>query len=637
MSNLVGIPWSAKPKLSVFKSYYFDTIMTICVLFLGLGIAQISRIAVAPTYGPSRRALALQSEINESIHTPGISNVSISPGDYYFGNASLVIEGATNFTLHARAGPGTVQLWFSIGAGLLVNQSSDVVLDGLSLDYDPPAHYQGTIVKIIDSNNSDIIQAIVKTDQGFLDPVTFDATYRMGMPGVLSGPAALVWNSSDPGFGAFASVSWPPTVTARTEYIFDLSRSRLCGSPQSVMTDGTSCLVRGAEPQPQDKITAHIRKGYTLHILNSTRVHSRHCSIHGAPGFAITEYDGYGGHSYFNVSVGRRQPLPDEGRHPTDAVCGTSNPTGGRLCFGLIASNNDALHSSGCKYGPSFTQGVLSYCLDDWVNIHSRAQVVFNRTDARHIIIIDPRLTSAASAPDDFPYGNVETLTNAREGDAISFFLSGNLSLLGSARVHSLDRLSWDRDAALVDSTQKLLDTTFAASCGLDAGTHCRPYGCEPRVWRVTFNSDIPAWGAAESATGVVATLDSWGASRGVIRDSHLHHGRFGIRWKSSDGVMSGNRVSARYIEISPLEYYMEGPFRLNNITVARNAFPECSAPAPLFPKTTCTNDSLPLGYWTRWTKYGGGTGGVCKAAAVGASHLVTGACTDVNIAHNKG
>ena len=610
--------------------------MMIFVLCLGLSIAQTSRTVVPISYGPSRKALELQSEIIKSIRTPGVSNVSISPGDYYFGNASLVIEGAANFTLHARAGPGTVQLWFSIGAGVLVNQSSDVVLDGLSFDYDPPAHYQGTIVKVIDGHNSDIIQTIVKTDRGFLDPVTFDAAYRMGMPGVLSGPAALVWNSSDPGFGAFASTSWPPTITKDTEYVFNISRSQLCQSPQSVMTDGSSCLVRGAEPQVQDKITAHIRKGYTLHILNSTRVQSRHCSIHGAPGFAITEYDGYGGHSYFNVSVGRRRSQGED-RHHTDAICGSSNPTGGRSCFGLIASNNDALHSSGCKYGPTFTQGVLSYCLDDWVNIHSRAQVVFNKTDARHLTIIDPRLSSAASAPDDFPYGNVETLTNAREGDTMSFYLSGNLSSLGSARIRSLTRVSWDEDAALVDATQKLLDTTFMASCGLDAGVHCRPYGCDPRVWRVTFDSDTPSWGKGESARGVVATLDSWGASRGVIRDSHLHHGRFGVRWKSSDGLMSGNRVSARYIEISPLEYYMEGPFSLSNITVTMNSFPECSAPEPLFPKTTCTNDSLPLGYWTRWTKYGGGTGGVCKAAALGASHLVADACTDILIDHNKG
>merc|ERR1719201_435926 len=193
-------------------------------------------------------------------------------------------------------------------------------------------------------------------------------------------PAALVWNSSDPGFGAFASASWPPVATNSKQYIFNLSRASLCRNPQFVTTDGTSCLVGGGPmtPQPQDKITAHIRVGFTLHMLNSTRVHTRHSSIHGAPGFAISEYDGYGRHSYFNVSVGRRRNPLGKAGHDPHAICGQSNPTGGRLCFGLIASNNDALHSSGCRHGPSFEQGELSYCLDDWVNIHSRAQIVLD-------------------------------------------------------------------------------------------------------------------------------------------------------------------------------------------------------------------------------------------------------------------
>ena len=613
------------------------------MLCLGLviGTFPMAPKAVTATYGPSLQAVKLQDDITKAIRMPGVSAVSIPPGDYFFGNNSLIIQGAKNFTLRARAGQGTVQLWFSIGSGVLVNQSSDVVLDGLSFDYDPPAHYQGTIIKVADGSDSSVIQAIVETDRGFLDPLTFDAAYRMGMPGVQSGPDALVWNSSDPDFGAFASASWPPTARPGTnQFVFNVSRAALCSSPQSVMTDGTSCLAGGfggGQLQPQDKITAHIRVGFTLHILNSARVHSRHCSIHGAPAFAITEYDGYGRHSYFNVSVGRRRNRRGNGSYDTDALCGISNPTGGRLCFGLIASNNDSLHSSGCKYGPSFIQGELSYCLDDWVNIHSRTQVVFERTDARHLIMIDPRLRSAASVADNFPYGNVETLTNAQPHDDISFYLSGNLTHLGSARVQSIRRASWDHDASLIASAQHLLDTHYSATCGLDAGVLCRPFGCEPRVWHITFASDIPLWGAAASDRGVVATLDSWSASGAVVRDSHLHHGRFGIRWKSSDATIVGSRISARYMEISPLEYYMEGPFRLTNITVATNTFPECEDLDSLFPKTTCTSDThLPLGYWTRWTRWGGGTGGVCKSAAVGASHLVSEACTQINITHNK-
>ena len=351
-------------------------------------------------------------------------------------------------------------------------------------------------------------------------------------------------------------------------------------------------------------------------MLNSSRVRTQHCAIHGAPGFAITEYDGRGGHSYYNVSVGRRRGAN------RDAMCGLSNPTGGRLCLGLVASNNDALHSAGCRRGPSFVAGELSYCLDDFVNIHSRAQVVLERLDARHLVMIDPRLNFGTSVRDDFPFGNAETLTNAQVGDPVSFFVSGNLTSRGGAKVRSTERATWEHDAALIHQAQHLLDTRFNATCGLDAGPHCRAFGCLPRVWRVRFDSDVPAWSEAAGARGVVASLDSWAASGAVVQDSHLHHGRYGVRWKSSDGSITGNRISARYMEISPLEYYMEGPFRLSNVTVANNAFAACAAPVDgSIAGTVCANGThLPLGYWSPWVQYGGGTGGICVAAAVGAS-----------------
>ena len=143
--------------------------------------------AVVGPHAPSPSAVALQKEIDESI---GRGSVSVAAGDYYFGDASLVIHNARNFTLRAESGPGTVQFWFAIGAGLLVNQSIDVVLDGLSIDYDPPAHYQGTIVQVNTSDDGDVVFARVKTDPGFLDPPAFNEAYKTGMPGVQSGPAA---------------------------------------------------------------------------------------------------------------------------------------------------------------------------------------------------------------------------------------------------------------------------------------------------------------------------------------------------------------------------------------------------------------------------------------------------------------
>lgn len=229
----------------------------------------------------------------------------------------------------------------------------------------------------------------------------------------------------------------------------------------------------------------------------------------------------------------------------------------------------------------------------------------------------------------------METLTNARPSDAISFYASGNLSSLGTARVQSTRRATWEHDAALVQRAQRLLDERYARTAGLDAGVHCRKYGCAPRVWHVRFASDMPAWDAGGGA--VVANLDSWRASGAAVTDSHLHHGRFGVRWKSGDAAITRNRISARYMEISPLQYYMEGPFRLANISVTDNVFAACAARPALYAATQCANAThLPLGYWRKWVAYGGGCGGVCKAASVGASQLDPEACEGVAIEHNR-
>jgi hypothetical protein len=164
------------------------------------------------------------------------------------------------------------------------------------------------------------------------------------------------------------------------------------------------------------------------------------------------------------------------------------------------------------------------------------------------------------------------------------------------------------------------------------------PRLCLPRKLRVEApGQDLPPWKEANASGGIVASLDSWSAAGAAIRGSHLHHGRFGVRWKSSDGEITGNRISARYMEISPLEYFMEGPLRLVNITVADNTFTACAAAPTWFAKTVCdVHTRLPLGYWRKWVRWGGGTGGVCQAAAVGASQLDAEACRHISVVRNN-
>ena len=68
---------------------------------------------------------------------------------------------------------------------------------------------------------------------------------------------------------------------------------------------------------------------------------------------AITEFDGLGGHLYDNVRVVRREisnsSTDGSAAARADALCAG----GTRACFGVIASNADAFHSSGVKVGRS--------------------------------------------------------------------------------------------------------------------------------------------------------------------------------------------------------------------------------------------------------------------------------------------
>ncbi len=593
-------------------------------------------------FGPSPSAVSLQIEINKSINAR-LATFTVPAGDYYFGNTSLILYRANNFTLQGEGNAGSVFFWFCIGSGILVQESSNLTLNGFSVDYDPPAHYQATILRV-KTLTDNTIQVIATTDPGFLSPFEFGGKYAMGRPGVESGPEnnpVLLWNSTDPWFGAYAYASWPPAKYHDLGYVFNVSAASYCTDINAVMTDSNSCrdgIVR--QPQINDKLTAHIRKGFTILLLNSTRVETRNCAIHGAPGFAISEYDGEGAHLYSNVSVRRRISVNKMQQHsyPYDlnSTCGLSNPTGGRLCFGLISSNNDGLHSSGCKYGPKFIGGEISYCLDDWINIHSRAQVFFEKTGEREMVILDPRLKVGSLVRDDFPYGNVETMTNAKYNDQMSFYISGNLSLIGKYTIASIRRASWSDDLKMLQRAQNLLDTCYNKTAGLDVGMFCRSFGCKPRAWYVTFHETDSTFVTTHKNAGIVASLDSWRASGGEVRNSKLHHGRFGIRWKSSNGVIDNNNISARYVEISPLEYYMEGPFTLKNISVVKNRFSECSRVDTLYPRTLCANrTNLPIGYWCNWVEWGGGCGGTCKAASLGTKHLNSKACMNFTIRDN--
>ena len=178
---------------------------------------------------------------------------------------------------------------------------------------------------------ANMVKRLVRTDAGFPEPHTYVSDHS---------------TANDPSDNYLnAPAIWPKEIG------FGCNRTLGCpGHGAGVLLPPDPSLPRGVHAfsllgsaQPGDKITISMRKGITWHIQNSTRVRTSNVSIHSASLFGLSEFDGGGGHRYENVWLGRRRGVN------TTQRCGRAP---GRLCFGILASNADAFHSSGCKVGP---------------------------------------------------------------------------------------------------------------------------------------------------------------------------------------------------------------------------------------------------------------------------------------------
>lgn len=96
------------------------------------GIGPNLMLKAAKRFQPSAAALAVQAEVDRAA-SGGV--VKLPAGDLYFGAASLRIQSASNVTIAPAGAIGSSRLWFTIGAGVVVNESVGVVLEGLDIDY----------------------------------------------------------------------------------------------------------------------------------------------------------------------------------------------------------------------------------------------------------------------------------------------------------------------------------------------------------------------------------------------------------------------------------------------------------------------------------------------------------------------
>ena len=261
----------------------------------------------------------------------------------------------------------------------------------------------------------------------------------------------------------------------------------------------------------------------------------------------FTEFDGPGGHVYRNVRLVRRAPSAD-----------AAGPVP------LVACNADCFHSSGVQRGPQLLDSELSFCIDDYVNVHSRVQMVQARLSNRSLIVADPRLARDYGLRDDFPYGTVETLTNARPGGALDFYAVSTLVPLGRIPIAALTRITDPQHLAAIN--------TSINAHGANATPPIRALDVQGgRAWQIDFAADLPAAVRA----GTLAGLADWDASDAVVSGNYLHDNPDGFRWKSSRSSIANNRWTGAQgvtaLEVSMLQEYMEGPLLISNVVIANN------------------------------------------------------------------
>ena len=193
------------------------------------------------TLTPAQAGAQLQRRIDAAVAVGAPAALVIPAGDYFF-SRSLTISGARDLALVGSADSNLYFDWRSRGAGVLVNQSANVQLSGVSIDYDPPAHYQGTVLRFNGTSSTpkgSSIDAIVRTDRGFAEPSVF-----LGMvkgTWIEDSHRPVLWNSSDPEMGSYATA----------DHVRDLG-------------GGEHLLVRhqhGPAAPPPSSITDHDRGG----------------------------------------------------------------------------------------------------------------------------------------------------------------------------------------------------------------------------------------------------------------------------------------------------------------------------------------------------------------------------------------
>ena len=233
-----------------------------------------------------------------------------------------------------------------------------------------------------------------------------------------------------------------------------------------------------------------------------------------------------------------------------------------RLCFAAVASNADVFHSSGMKFGPKY-EIVNSHLL--WMTtvmyIHEsdffggiQPEIKREKDSLIKLVIADPRLVLDHFVPDDNPYGTVETMFNAKQGDRVSFRELKTLKLVSYGTIYSKPKqYSNDTEYYVIKAEQLLKNINKNNKQLHPLFNPLEIIGknlIKPRLWEVeivlsseTFISQNDDKLVLESINNrtLLFELTDWNNSGSVFENNLLHNSIDGLRWKSSNGIIRNN------------------------------------------------------------------------------------------------
>jgi hypothetical protein len=483
----------------------------------------------------------LQARVDKAI-AQGAEELFVEAGNYYFGNATFLVENAKGLTIYCDPGAATLWFWGWRGA-VEVQRCTDVTLRGFIMDRNPTPYIRGSVTS---KGAGGTYTFRVAEDSLTSLPVYWDAgemrsarnwQYGFGPDGIMWGP----WGGPCDSFNMGAMVS-------------------LGGRDYNFTEPGNSC---GEQFSVGDDFVAITWLGHHYTIGNSSHVTTQDVTIRASPYMAAFEVDGHGGHVYRNVSV-----VPGPGR--------------------LISVNADGIHSEDVDVGPLIENCQISHLLDDYFNIQTTIFLQMggatngtNNGTTTSITLVHPHTSD--SPTDGFVdkfYGTSAPLLRLAPGDKLRFYDPVTYAYLGDRVVTARARpLPAAANSTLGKKADGLWDALQRPPYVLSSFTkqHYKLAHFRSTVFQIVLSQAPPAVSNPSLAVPYMVEMEKTRAAGAVIRNSNFSFstGFFG-RFKSSDALIEGNRFTRNgndELEASMLPSFYEGPVGLRNVSIVNNTF----------------------------------------------------------------